>query len=278
MNNILIPAIMLLGDVIRERQIREETGLTDECEEDVQLRESIRINGILNPLIVHEATKVLICGHRRYRQAVILGLKEVPVRLFRGETTPTTRLTLQFAENFGRVDMTPYEKAMACIELAKLNPTWNYRQIGAVLGVKDAMVLQYLSVADCPPAVVEELRLKKLTIGHCYAYSRLPEDARQAVLAKGIINVSRDDIARAARGQRTSDADKTAVPQKRVVVTLPTGETLTFAGGSAKTLAQWADLGAQGVKLMRIAIAEGIDDCKVFSSVAKTKAKTYGVV
>src|SRR5262249_35428168 len=150
-------------------------------------------------------------------------------------------LTFQWAENFGRVDITPYEKAMACIELRKLNPSWQNRQIGAVLGVKESMVTQYISVADCPAEVMEELRLKKLTIGHCYAYSRLPEDAKQAVRAKGLKNVSRDDIARAARGQRNGTGAKSAAPQKRVVVTLPGGETVTFAG-QAKTLAQWADL------------------------------------
>ncbi len=79
------------------------------------LVESIRLYGILEPLIVMplgDGTYRLICGERRFLAAQAAGLTEVPVA-FIPEGTPEAEITaLQLTENMQRMDLN-------CIDLAE---------------------------------------------------------------------------------------------------------------------------------------------------------------
>jgi len=83
-----------------------------------ELAESFRVNGIIEPLVVHEepdGRHRVIVGERRYRAAPLAGLDEVPVIIKRGLTEQEIR-RMQVAENEERDDLTPHEKAMGVIE------------------------------------------------------------------------------------------------------------------------------------------------------------------
>ncbi|NHZ99075.1 ParB/RepB/Spo0J family partition protein [Massilia sp. CCM 8734] len=94
-----------------------------------QLADDFRINGILQPVVVHEESDGryrLIIGERRFRAAPLAGLTEIPVRIKRGLTEVEMR-AMQVAENEIRDDLTPYERAMGVIHDVD------------VFGVKEAM-------------------------------------------------------------------------------------------------------------------------------------------
>jgi ParB family chromosome partitioning protein len=79
----------------------------------LELIESIRAHGIIQPLIVRPGTNgkpfELIAGERRWRGAMILQLETVPVIL--REATDTEALELQLIENKDREDLSPIEEA-----------------------------------------------------------------------------------------------------------------------------------------------------------------------
>ncbi len=88
-----------------------------------EMVESIKRNGIILPLVVHEEVQAetglvryrIISGERRFRAAPLAGLKKVPVIIKKGLTELQIR-RLQVAENNDRDNLTAFEEAMGVIE------------------------------------------------------------------------------------------------------------------------------------------------------------------
>ena len=88
-----------------------------------ELAESFKLNGIIEPLVVHEEADAktglvryrIIVGERRFRAAPLAGLAKVPVIIKKGLTELQIR-RLQVTENNDRDDLTAYEEAMGVIE------------------------------------------------------------------------------------------------------------------------------------------------------------------
>lgn len=98
-----------------------------------ELAESFKLNGIIEPLIVHEeadGSYRLIVGERRLRAAPLAGLTDVPVLIKRGLTELQIR-ALQVAENNDREDLTAFEVATGVIQdvtvfgVAEAMKIWN---------------------------------------------------------------------------------------------------------------------------------------------------------
>jgi ParB/RepB/Spo0J family partition protein len=86
---------------------------------DEELVESIRSQGILQPLGVVEADGqyLLIAGHRRYDGARQAGLTSVPAVVLDHLTTRAQQIEAMLVENGRRVDLTPMEEAKAYEQL-----------------------------------------------------------------------------------------------------------------------------------------------------------------
>ncbi|MDD5936127.1 MAG: ParB/RepB/Spo0J family partition protein [Clostridiales bacterium] len=78
-----------------------------------ELADSIKLHGIIQPLIVHkvEDRYEIIAGERRWRAARIAGLKEVPVII--KEYSNQQILEIALIENIQREDLNAIEEAMA---------------------------------------------------------------------------------------------------------------------------------------------------------------------
>ncbi|PJI08368.1 MULTISPECIES: ParB/RepB/Spo0J family partition protein [Clostridium] len=79
----------------------------------VQLAESIKEHGIIQPLILKKNDKnyIIIAGERRFRAAKSLGLKEVPAVII--DATEKQILEISLIENIQREDLNPIEEALA---------------------------------------------------------------------------------------------------------------------------------------------------------------------
>ena len=90
--------------IVPENQVRKhfDAGRLQE------LAQSIKINGIINPLTVREdqGMTYLISGERRYRACVELGIQYIPVIY-----TNKKPDILSLIENLQREDLTPFEEA-----------------------------------------------------------------------------------------------------------------------------------------------------------------------
>ncbi|MBO7649222.1 MAG: ParB/RepB/Spo0J family partition protein [Lachnospiraceae bacterium] len=84
-----------------------------------ELADSIRVHGVIQPLIVHEKGKFyeIIAGERRWRAARLAGLKEVPVLVKNYE--PQELYEIALIENLQRENLNAVEEAVAYQKLIK---------------------------------------------------------------------------------------------------------------------------------------------------------------
>jgi ParB family transcriptional regulator, chromosome partitioning protein len=99
-----------------------------------QLTESIKQHGILQPLLVRivDAGKLeLVAGERRYRAALEIGLKEVPVVI--RELDDNAAFQLALIENLLREDLNPVEETEGILQLLALELGRNIDEIPPLL-------------------------------------------------------------------------------------------------------------------------------------------------
>ena len=102
-----------------------------------QLAESIRVNGVLQPLLVRPLSTgnyQIVAGERRWRAAKIAGLAEVPV-VVRDDLSDEQVMQVALIENLQRENLNPIEEAQGYKELIeKYNMTQDQLFKGAGKG------------------------------------------------------------------------------------------------------------------------------------------------
>lgn len=114
-----------------------------------ELAESIKLRGIIQPLVVQKGEKglyTIIAGERRWRAAKIAGLKDIPVVVKNYSNQEIMEIAL--IENIQREDLNPIEEAEAYEQLIK---EYNLRQDEVAEKVSKSRV-----------AITNSLRLLKL--------------------------------------------------------------------------------------------------------------------
>jgi len=151
-------------------------------EELADLAESIKANGIIQPIIVRPAGAEfeLIAGERRLRAAQLASLTTIPA-LVRAATDEQL-LELSLIENIHRTDLNPIERAKAYQNY--LN-TFSLTQAEAAerLGENRSVITNYLRLLDLPDEVKQMLAEGQLTMGHARAMLALPTDELRRKLA-----------------------------------------------------------------------------------------------
>lgn len=131
----------------------------------VDLVESIREQGILEPLVVAEtpAGYQIIAGERRWRAAKILGLPKVPVIVKR--TTPQGMLEMAIVENVQREDLNPIEKALAYKRLID-EFGLGTNEVARRVGKSAPAVSNTIRLLSLPDAIKDALVAGVITEGH----------------------------------------------------------------------------------------------------------------
>lgn len=134
----------------------------------VELADSIREHGILEPLVVAltPAGYQIIAGERRWRASKLAGLAKVPVIV--KQTSPQGMLEMAIVENVQRVDLNPLERAQAYQRLMAefgLSAT----EIGQRVGKSGPYISNTLRLLELPDALKDGLLSGAVTEGHCKA-------------------------------------------------------------------------------------------------------------
>ena len=140
----------------------------------VELAESIREHGILEPLVVAKtpAGYQLVAGERRWRAAKLAGLARLSCVV--RETSPRGMLEMALVENVQRVDLNPIERAQAykrLIEEFSLTAT----EIGQRVGKSGPYISNTLRLLELPDALKDGLLSNSITEGHAKAMLGLEE-------------------------------------------------------------------------------------------------------
>ncbi len=151
-----------------------------------ELAESIRENGIMQPLVVRprEGGYELIAGERRWRAAQMAGLARVPIVI--RDVDDRTALELALVENLQRENLDPIEEARG---YAQLMEQFDLKQeeVAVKVGKNRATVANSLRLIKLPPEVQAYIRDGRLSSGHAKAILGLKNAKDQIAAAKRAI-------------------------------------------------------------------------------------------
>ena len=182
-----------------------------------ELSESIRENGVLQPLLVRKKGKQyeIIAGERRYQASKIAGLKKLPVIV--KEVDDQKMLELALIENLQRSDLNPIEEAKGYKQLIKTSGL-TQEALSKAVSKSRSSITNSLRLLDLPEQVQQFLFDGKLTAGHARAILAVPyEDARiklaEKVVAEGLSVRATENLAPLFSVGDTPRAPRPVTPQ-----------------------------------------------------------------
>ena len=159
------------------------------------LAESIRKNGVVQPVIVRSitgrdldyprATYELIAGERRWRAAALANLTEIPAIVM--EMDDKQALEIALIENIQRQNLMPLEVAEGYQRLIN-EFAYTQEQLSEVIGKSRALIANYLRLLSLPEQIKELLNKEKISFGHARALLGSPDpiDVVNKIILRGL--------------------------------------------------------------------------------------------
>lgn len=146
-----------LDDIVVKEQVR--TKFNDSSLKE--LAENIRVNGLIQPLVLHEGKGgryTLICGERRFRAMSTLSeMKKCPCFILEGKTE-NELMAIQFSENSSREALHYIDRADGILNYQKATRA-SERKITAALGISKSEVHRSLLIAKMPKKIKEAAKV-----------------------------------------------------------------------------------------------------------------------
>jgi ParB family chromosome partitioning protein len=169
-----------------------------------ELAESIKENGIIQPLIVAEyenGTYELVAGERRLRAAKKAGLEQVPVVVKRA--TDREKMIMSIIENVQRSDLNCVEEALAYYQLMN-EYKLTQEDVAKKLGKERSTVANFLRILNLPRPIIDLLQKEMLSFGHAKILAAVKEREDAIRLANEAVsnNWSVRDLENALKGKK----------------------------------------------------------------------------
>jgi ParB family chromosome partitioning protein len=165
-----------------------------------ELADSIRIQGILQPLLVRSLGKnhyEIIAGERRWRAAQLAHLERVPVYV--REISDEAAIAMGLIENIQREDLNALEQAEALKRLAD-EFDLTHEEIAKAVGKSRVSITNLLRLLHLSPQVKTLLRTGGLEMGHAKAILTLDPalqwQTAQWIVAKSLSVRATEDLVR----------------------------------------------------------------------------------
>lgn len=174
-----VPVAKVVASPWQPRTVFDSEALTE-------LVESVKVHGVLQPLLVREVGSKfeLIAGERRLRASQAALLKKVPVIVV--EATDERALEIALIENLQREDLNPIEEAEGYALLQKkFNLT--QEQVAERVGKARASIANALRLLELPDSIRKYVAEGLLTVGHAKVLLSLDSEKERAMLAKQTI-------------------------------------------------------------------------------------------
>lgn len=153
-----------------------------------ELVESVRVHGVLQPVVVRVAGSgqyELVAGERRLRASIAAGLKRVPAVI--RELTDEQSLQVALIENLQREDINAMEAAQAYKRLAD-EFGLSQEELAFSIGKSRSAVANTMRLINLPASVQVELAKGAISEGHARAILSLSDEAEQVDLCHKIIS------------------------------------------------------------------------------------------
>jgi ParB family chromosome partitioning protein len=179
----LSPAELLVSS-IRPNPFQPRRQFRDEALDE--LAQSIRVNGIIQPISVRRSGDhyQIVAGERRWRAAQLVGLAKVPVVV--QEIADDKLLEIALIENIQREDLNPIELAEA-FERMVTDLNLSHEEIGRRTGKDRVTVTNTIRLLQLQPEVRQIVASGKMSAGHARALIGIKNPDQQKNVAYSAI-------------------------------------------------------------------------------------------
>jgi ParB family chromosome partitioning protein len=205
----LVPQMIAVDQI---RPSRQQVRSRFDAEPLGELAESIRLHGVLQPLLVRRLADgyELIAGERRWRAARLAGLRTVPA-VVRADTGNDEQLVLGLIENLQRTDLDAIEEARGLRRLIE-EFGLTHEDVAQRLGKHRVSVTQSLRLLGGCAAVQSAVAAGAISAGHARALIALESQASQeqglkVVIAKHLSVRQTENWVRTYRPRRRRHTD-----------------------------------------------------------------------
>lgn len=180
-------------------------------EADLQLAESIRSQGLLQPIRVRLDAGIwyIVVGERRWRAALAAGLQRVPVVHVQCDLSPAAILEEQLTENLQRAALKPIDEANAYRRYLDLTGK-TAKQLAEILAVDPGTVSRRLSILNLDETIQERISTGELSPKSAAEIAKLEDHEQQLKVAEEAIkeDLSADEVAKRVKQRRGKAAPK----------------------------------------------------------------------
>ena len=214
----LVPQMIAVDQI---RPSHQQVRTRFEAEPLGELAESIRLHGVLQPLLVRKLSDgyELIAGERRWRAARLAGMSAVPA-VVRSDTNNDEQLVLGLIENLQRADLDPIEEARG---LRRLTEEFGltHDEVAQRIGRHRVSVTHSLRLLAACPAVQSSVAAGVISAGHARALVALDgqttqEHGLKVVIARHLSVRQTENWVRTYRPSRMRRVDSTAAELRAI--------------------------------------------------------------
>ena len=150
-----------------------------------ELAESIRLHGLIQPIIVNQMEDgyMIIAGERRFRACKLCGLKEIDAIVKQYSNKLVAEIAI--IENLQREDLNPVEVAKGIKQLME-EYGLTQEKVSERLGKSRSAIANTLRILSLYPEVLELVEKGKISFGHAKILASITEYSAQLILAKKI--------------------------------------------------------------------------------------------
>jgi len=182
-----------------------------------ELKESIKVHGIIQPIIVRESTNgyEIVAGERRLKAAKEIGLKKVPVIIRQFNNLKTFEVAL--VENIQREDLNPIDQAHAFKRLID-EFELTHQELAEMTGKSRTFISNTVRLLNLDDWLKERVASGKISFGHAKVLLSLDNENIQQELGQKVIEqgLSVRDLERMVK--RWIKRKEKRVPSKKKIV------------------------------------------------------------
>lgn len=154
-----------------------------------ELAQSIRVNGIVQPIVVrrHNSRFQIVAGERRWRSAQRAGLKKIPAIIKTVEDDKLLEIAL--IENIQREELNAIEEARAYRKLID-SVGLTQELVAERVGKNRTTITTFLRLLKLPEDIIKLIETDKISAGHGRALLMAENESAQKDFAKKIMEMS----------------------------------------------------------------------------------------
>jgi ParB family transcriptional regulator, chromosome partitioning protein len=200
-----------------------------------QLAETIRVQGVLAPIIVvrdGDGYRVIV-GERRARAAILDGLKTIPAVVHDKPFSEVEAMETRLTENLAREALRPLEQAAGLDQLQKASGA-TASEVAKRVGIKASAMTRSLSLLQLSEPIRQQIDAGLISPAAGYELARVEDSQLRAELAAQVAagTLTRDALSGRVKAIKRPATQATETEKSRITAKLSNARRVTVCGSN----------------------------------------------